>query len=74
MLRNQYDEIHVQIDPRCRELILDLEEVSYDPITCELDKNKDRNRTHLSDALGYLLWAEARPGWKVGERGERRLV
>ena len=73
MLRNVCDEINVMIDPRCKELILDLEEVSYDAMTCEINKSKDRNRTHLTDALGYLLWKECRPATKIGER-TRRIV
>jgi hypothetical protein len=28
-------------------------------------------RTHLSDALGYLLWQECGPLPKAGERGGR---
>ena len=44
------------IDPKCRELILDLERVSWRPGTTELDKNADLLRTHASDALGYAVW------------------
>lgn len=44
------------IDPKCRELILDLERVAWRPGTTEIDKAADLLRTHASDALGYALW------------------
>jgi hypothetical protein len=68
-------ENRLYVDPRCKELILDLERVcwSSDPLgqaTSELDKS-DRLRTHSSDALGYYL-AEAFPSWtKAGEKPDR---
>lgn len=58
------------IDARCKELIQDLEEVSYKPDSVVIDKEKDPKRTHLSDALGYLVWSECRPKPAYGERGE----
>ena len=39
--------------------------------TFQLDKDRDRQRTHLSDALGYLIWQECRPLPTVGERRGR---
>ena len=60
------------VDARCKELIADFEQVTYKDNTMEIDKNKDRRRTHLSDALGYLVCEEGnRP--PVGERGFRLL-
>lgn len=60
------------VDARCKELIADFEQVTYKDNTMEIDKNKDRRRTHLSDALGYLICEEgSRP--PVGERGLRLL-
>lgn len=44
------------VDPRCKELIKDLEQVTLLPGTMIIDKSQDSKRTHLSDALGYLLW------------------
>ena len=38
-----------------------------------IDKDKDPKRTHLSDALGYLVWQELRVAEKVGERGTRLI-
>ena len=61
------------MDPRCKELIKDLEQVCYKADTMTIDKDRDRARTHLSDALGYLVWQECRPQPKVGERGEALL-
>ena len=58
-LRNTAGDVHLYIDPRCRELILDLEQVGWAldasgrPIY-EIDKS-DHARTHSSDALGYYV-------------------
>ena len=38
-----------------------------------VDKDKDHARTHLTDALGYLLWQEYRTGRPIGYRGVRIL-
>jgi hypothetical protein len=65
------------LDPRCKELIADLERVcwlvdSLGQPTTELDKS-DRTRTHASDALGYYL-AQAFPmAVKIGEKDLRLL-
>ena len=61
------------IAPKCRELIKDLEEVTFKPDTCVIDKDRDAKRTHLSDALGYLAWQEERHSLPVGEQGRRLL-
>ena len=66
-------EIHMLIDRRCKELIKDFEQVAYKEDSNQVDKEKDRKRTHLSDALGYLVWQECQGMRKVGERGERLL-
>ena len=71
-LKNARGESMLFVDPKCRELIADFEQVTYKDNTMEIDKNKDRRRTHLSDALGYLICEEgSRP--PVGERGLRLL-
>jgi hypothetical protein len=65
------------VDPRCRELIKDLECVSWKANstgqpTSELDK-ADRTRTHVSDALGYYV-AEVFPmRTPGGHNGSGRL-
>jgi hypothetical protein len=61
----------VQIDPRCRELIKDFEQVTYKENSQAIDKDRDPRRTHLSDAVGYLVWQECRGGMPPGERGQR---
>lgn len=55
---------------RCKNLIADLEQVSWKSnphgvMIADLDKDSDPMRTHLSDALGYLIereWPMRRPG------------
>ena len=56
------------VDPQCKELIKDLEQVCFKADTMQIDKDRDRLRTHLSDALGYLLWQECRAKAKIGRR------
>jgi hypothetical protein len=59
------------IDPGCTGLIEDFEQVSYKAESNQIDKDRDRHRTHLSDALGYLLCElEKRP---IGPRSERLI-
>lgn len=66
------------VDPRCRDLIRDLERVCWKTDgtgqpTNELDKS-DRLRTHISDALGYHL-AQAFPlRLPIGHCGTGRVV
>ena len=50
----------LRVDPRCKELIKDFEQVRYKDDSTLIDKETDPRRTHLSDALGYLLWEECR--------------
>ena len=67
------DETLLYIDPKCKELIHDFEEVSYKPDSSVIDKDRDPKRTHLSDALGYLIWQEFRPGPTFGEQSKRLI-
>jgi Terminase RNaseH-like domain len=67
-LKNAAGDIALQISPKCKELIKDLEEVSYKPETTVVDKERDPKRTHLSDALGYLLWQECKSNVRFGEQ------
>ena len=58
-LRSHAGERRLFVDPGCKELIRDLEQVSWDvsangAATTEIDKS-DRARTHASDALGYYI-------------------
>ena len=68
-LKNSAGHVEMVIDTRCRELIKDFEQVSYKPDTMVVDKDKDHARTHLTDALGYLVWQEYRVNRPIGPRG-----
>ena len=70
-LRSAAGDVGLLVDPKCKELIKDLEQVTYKADSNAIDKDRDRMRTHLSDALGYLLWQECRTLPKIGERRER---
>ena len=72
-LRSADGEIRLLVDPKCKELIKDFEQVSYKAESNAIDKEKDRRRTHLSDALGYLLWQECRPQPAIGDHPERLI-
>lgn len=72
-LRSASGDIRLLVDRTCVELVKDFEQVAYKPETNIIDKDRDRLRTHLSDALGYLLWQECRPLPTIGERQERLL-
>jgi hypothetical protein len=69
MLRNHAGEHRLLIDPRCKQLIKDLEQVCWkaDPYgnaLAEVDKS-DPMRTHVSDAVGY----GSRASFPCGQRG-----
>jgi hypothetical protein len=72
MLRNQAGERRLFIDPRCKELIKDLEQVAWktDPNgnTLSYLDDSNKNRTHLSDALGYMTHMDFGIRVKSGER------
>jgi len=70
-LRSAAGDVRLVVHERCRELIKDFEEVTYKADTTVVDKERDRRRTHLSDALGYLVCQECRGLPPVGERGGR---
>jgi hypothetical protein len=62
MLCNQAGERRLLINPGCKELILDLERVHWrndgnGNSLVEIDKS-DPMRTHVSDALGYMIARE----------------
>ena len=65
--------MRMTVSPRCKELIDDFEQVAYEEDSTQIDKDKDRKRTHASDALGYLVWQEFAGAEQVGERGQRLL-
>jgi hypothetical protein len=72
MLHNHAGECRLLIDPRCKDLIRDLEQVAWqaDPHgnpLADLDKS-DHMRTHVSDALGYYVAREFPMRGFCGER------
>jgi phage terminase large subunit len=67
------EEVQLFVDPRCKGLVADLEEVTFKADSTVIDKDRDSRRTHLSDALGYLMWQECRAGATFGEQN-RRLI
>ena len=72
MLRNANGETKLFVHPRCKELIADFEQVCYREDSMQIDKEKDRMRTHLSDAVGYLIWQQLKGG-VIGEKPNRLL-
>ncbi len=43
-----FDKNYIKINPKCKKLIKDLEQLTHD--------NKDDMLSHISDALGYVAW------------------
>ena len=70
-LMSKYESVQLFADPKCKELIKDFEEVVYKPDSGIIDKDRDSKRTHLSDAIGYLVWQECSPQTKYGEQSSR---
>jgi len=67
------EDVQLFIHPRCKGLIADFEEITFKPDSNVIDKEKDPKRTHLSDALGYVIWQECRPKANFGEQNHRLL-
>jgi hypothetical protein len=72
-LLNASGEVRLTLDPRCKELAKDFEQVVFKPNEGVVDKARDAKRTHISDALGYLLWELYSDKPTVGEMN-RRLI
>ena len=71
MLRNQAGERRLWIDPACKQLITDFERVHWKTdangnMLPDIDKS-DPLRTHMSDALGYVIAYEFGMQGKFGE-------
>lgn len=69
-LRSADGVISLRHHPRCKELAKDFQQVQYCKDTAgntipTLDKS-DGARTHISDALGYFIWAEFPIKGKIG--------
>lgn len=73
-LRSASGKIGLLVDGKCKELIADLEQVVFKSEGCQIDKDRDRMRTHLSDALGYVVWDRYRKAKAIGEQPNRLLV
>jgi hypothetical protein len=69
-LKSAAGRVELAIDESCVELIKDFEQVMYREASGEIDKDRDRSRTHVSDALGYLLCELSRPSAPCGEQSQ----
>jgi hypothetical protein len=70
-LRTATGKTSLYVSSKCAELILDFEQVVYEDNSRDIDKSRDKRRTHLSDALGYLVWEEFKPQQPIGEQSRR---
>ncbi len=73
LFTNATGEVRLEVDPRCKELIRDLEAVMYKPDSGVIDKIRDPKRTHASDALGYAIWGLFGEKLRAGEVGKRLI-
>jgi hypothetical protein len=78
LLRNHAGDQRLFVHPSCKQLINDFEQVCWkaDPYgnpLADLDKS-DPRRTHVSDAVGYLVAREFPLRAKIGERGGPPLL
>ena len=71
LFTNALGEVRLEIDPKCKELIKDFEEVMFKPESGVIDKIRDPRRTHASDALGYAVWELFGERPLAGEMGKR---
>lgn len=58
MICNSRGHRRVLVNPNCKHIIRDLEQVSYKEGSVQIDKTKDLKLTHPSDALGYRIEKE----------------
>ncbi len=68
LLTSARGEVRLEIDPKCKELTKDFEEVMFKPDSGVVDKVRDPRRTHASDALGYVVWELYGEKVKTGEK------
>jgi hypothetical protein len=73
LFTNALGEVLLEVDPRCKELIKDFEEVMFKRDSGIVDKVRDPQRTHASDALGYVVWELFGERPSAGERNKRLL-
>lgn len=72
-LRNARGESTLVVSPLCEELIADFEQTCYKPNSTVIDKTSDPRRSHLTDALGYLIWQEFKTEKSAGPRNRPLL-
>jgi hypothetical protein len=70
-LLNKHGDVRLAVDAKCKQLIKDFEEVVFKPNEGVIDKARDARRTHISDALGYLIWELYGERQWVGEKNQR---
>lgn len=59
MIKNSKNRIRTYVNPtKCKKLIKDFEQVSYKEGTVQIDKTKELDLTHASDAAGYMYEKE----------------
>jgi hypothetical protein len=71
LLTNALGEVRLEIDARCEELVKDFDEVMFKPGSGIVDKTRDLQRTHVSDALGYAIWGLFGQNPRAGEVDKR---
>jgi len=74
-LKSALGVVQMTVDPKCTELVKDFEEVGYKE-SGMIDKDSNKLRTHLSDALGYAVWhaLTCKLEKRVGHRSDGRVV
>ena len=55
-VNNLFAKSRLRINPKCKNLVNDLEKVTYKEGTNLPNTSQDSTLTHISDALGYLCW------------------
>jgi Terminase large subunit, T4likevirus-type, N-terminal len=71
LFTNALGEVRLEINAACRELTKDFEEVLFKADSGIVDKTRDPKRTHVSDALGYVVWQLFGDKPAAGEKGMR---
>ena len=70
VLKSFTGEVRMRIDPKCKKLIADFEQVEWaNEMGLEINK-EDPKLTHVSDALGYIIEQEFRAGPGQGFRSQ----
>jgi hypothetical protein len=74
-LKNAAGEVRMRMDPRCKELVKDFEEVIWKEDSSGRSlgvvDNTDPRRTHMADALGYMVEYEFGDGGGYGDVAAR---